>query len=307
MYDARYIALTATATIVLIGTVYSIIHNTYLDTSNPLLTNLPHPLHKSHYFASKSNVLNVHFIKRIWGWTSAAFLALLLTSPESSAALRPRRVRVLQFITATSVWLAFTSWFFGPSVLDRLISSTGGQCLLSLPSGELVSVPFEHCYAHTWLSPSSHPTLFTEAILDKDWRGHARLRRGHDVSGHVFLLTMSVLFLVDQLRVSFRTRSTWTTVHRVTVTFAATVIALSLFSMWNTSVYFHTPFEKFTGYRQSDSPEFFTRANRCDSRSSWCCWLWFNPDAGSRGHTQDYRDSTSVGMNSVISIIMRYV
>ena len=80
----------ALSTIVLFGTAYSVVYSTYLDTSNPLLTHLPHPLHKTHYFASKKNLLNVLFIKKLWGWTSAAFLALYFTSPKEEVLAPPR-------------------------------------------------------------------------------------------------------------------------------------------------------------------------------------------------------------------------
>lgn len=67
--------------IVITGTSYSVRDNSYLDTSNPLLTHLPHPLSTSHYFANKSNFLNIHFIKKAWAWTSAVFLFSWITSP----------------------------------------------------------------------------------------------------------------------------------------------------------------------------------------------------------------------------------
>jgi hypothetical protein len=77
-----------------------------------------------------------------------------------------------------------------------------------------------------------------------------RLRRGHDVSGHVFLLTLSVLFLADQLR---QTRSS---AHRFTLGAAGTLLSLWVFSLWVTSVYFHAPFEKISGFGTS-IPFFF--------------------------------------------------
>ena len=68
--------------IVVFGTAYSVLFGTYLDTSNPLLTHLPHPLSDTHYFASKKNFLNVYFIKKAWGWTSAVFLFSWFTTPR---------------------------------------------------------------------------------------------------------------------------------------------------------------------------------------------------------------------------------
>ncbi|KAF9820340.1 hypothetical protein IEO21_01349 [Rhodonia placenta] len=247
MADVRIAVLVVITSIVLFGTLYSVVNSTYLDTSNPLLTYLPHPLHSTHYFASKGNILNVYFIKRVWAWTSAAFLAHYLTSPPAART----KERVLQFLAATAVWLTFTGWFFGPAVLDRLVAYTGGECVLGLPSGDVVSVPADYCYTKSTLSAATHPALFPAALLlpEDGWRGRPRLRRGHDVSGHVFLLTMSTLLLADQLRASFgRAVGRWSAPHWWAMAFGVGVVVLELLAVYTTSVYFHTPFEKLTGY-----------------------------------------------------------
>lgn len=256
MPDPRIAALIIITAIVGLGTLSSVVNNSYLDTSNPLLTALPHPLHATHYFASKKNALNVFFIKRIWGWTTAAFFALLLTAPPATRTLR----RLAQFAAATAVFLGFTSWFFGPAVLERLIVSTGGECVVHLPNGSVVGVPTDFCYTKSTVSARTHPGLFPAALLlpDSDWHTVPRLRRGHDVSGHIFLLTMATLFLVDQLRASFaqggrRGDRRWPPYHKYAVAFTGLVVILSLFASYTTSVYFHTPFEKITGYRASPS------------------------------------------------------
>ncbi|RDX44883.1 hypothetical protein OH76DRAFT_1358904 [Lentinus brumalis] len=248
-FNVRLVAVAATASILIFGTLYSVVNNTYLDTSNPLITALPHHLHDTDYFASKKNPLNVYFTKKLWGWTTATFLFHFLTSPNTTRA----PVRVAQYILATSIWLAFTGWFFGPPVFDRLTASTGGECVLHLPSGASISVPTDYCYTGTPVSPATHPALFPASLLlpDGEWIARPRLRRGHDVSGHMFLLTLSTLFLVDQLRWSFAKlpgSRTWTAGHRYAVAFAGVVTCVSLFALYTTSVYFHTPFEKFTGY-----------------------------------------------------------
>ncbi|KAM5530385.1 hypothetical protein V8D89_015946 [Ganoderma adspersum] len=247
--DIRLLAVTATASIVFVGTIYSVVYDTYLDTSNPLLTALPHHLHATHYFASKKNSLNVYFTKKLWLWTTSAFLFLYTTSP---AAARSRR-RILQFALATTVWLAFTSWFFGPPVFERLTASTGGECTLHLPSGAAVTVPQDYCFTKSTISMTTHPSLFPAAILipDGEWTGIPRLRKGHDVSGHIFLLTLSIIFLVDQLRWSFArqfSNRSWPSSHKGGVAFTSVVILASLVALCTTSLYFHTPFEKFTGY-----------------------------------------------------------
>lgn len=249
--NTRHAAFITLSLVLFVGTVYSVKNNTYLDTSDPLLTHLPHPLHKSDYFANKSNVLNVWFIKRAWGWTSFAFLFLWLTSPRRTQTL----TRVFQWILASLAWLAFTSWFFGPALIERFILLSGGECTVALPSGAAFSVPAEYCLTKVRLSPVTHPLLFAAPLLlpETPWSTVPRLRRGHDVSGHMFLLTMSILFLADQLTPSLRALR-WTKMHTWAVSATVGLIAIWLFAIGTTSVYFHTPLEKLTGYREYKHP-----------------------------------------------------
>ncbi|KDQ57778.1 hypothetical protein JAAARDRAFT_69860 [Jaapia argillacea MUCL 33604] len=265
MPDARIAALTALTCAVTLGTAYSLYYNTYLDTSDPHITNLPHHLASTDYFASKSNPLNVYFIKYAWAWTTLAFLFHFLTSPPNAKTME----RVAKFAAETGVWMVFTSWFFGPAVFDRLLAASGGECVVNLPSGYILSVPNEYCYTKSTISPATHPGLFAASLLVPDaheWNGgKARLRRGHDVSGHVFLLVMATLFLADQVRTSWRRvdgvrgvggRSgkgstgggKWSKAHTWAVGVNIGLIGLWLFASWTTSVYFHSPMEKLTGF-----------------------------------------------------------
>jgi hypothetical protein len=247
MPDTRTAAFAAVTGILLFGTIYSITYNTYLDTSNPYLTGLPHPLGNTDYFANKSNLLNVIFIKKAWGWTSAAFLFLYLTSPPDTQTIE----RMYKWLAETAIWLVFTSWFFGPAVFDRVLALSGGECMLALPTGGVISVPQEYCTTKSPLSPSTHPALFSTPFLlpEANWHAVPRLRRGHDISGHVFLLTLCILFLADQLNSSIRRGSaTWPYMHKWAVAANVTLISIWLFASYTTSVYFHTVFEKLTGY-----------------------------------------------------------
>ncbi|KAK7472736.1 hypothetical protein VKT23_000846 [Stygiomarasmius scandens] len=244
MPDARWVAFTCMTLTIACGTAYSVLYGTYLDTSNPLIAHLAHPLHKTHYWARKSNFLNVYFIKKAWGWTSAAFWLTWATS-SPSARTYPR---LLQWLSATICWFIFTASFFGPAIIDRVVVASGGECFVALPSGDSMSVPAEYCYTKSTVTPDSHPHLFTPSmILPAEWTGKPRLRKGHDISGHIFLLTMSVLFLADQLRPSLRTRD-WSALHKWAVVNTTALIGLWIFSAYTTSVYFHSPLEKVTGY-----------------------------------------------------------
>ncbi|KAF8201019.1 inositol phospholipid synthesis and fat-storage-inducing TM-domain-containing protein [Pholiota molesta] len=248
MVDIRHYTLFTLTAILIAGTAYSVLHDTYLDTSNPLLTHLPHKLAKTHYFAAKTNVFNTYFIKKLWGWTSVLFFFSYLTSPVQVRT----KDRLFKYLAATTIWLLFTSWFFGPALLERFIVASGGECILALPSGGVLSVPNELCFTHSTISHQSHPHLFPDTFSAMDtsllgWASIPRLRRGHDISGHVFLLTLATLFLADQLRPSFKTKR-WTSVHTWAVTSNIILIGLWLLAALTTSVYFHSPMEKLSGY-----------------------------------------------------------
>jgi hypothetical protein len=241
----RNVFYTLTA-VILFGTAYSVVYDTYLDTSNPLLAHLPHPLSGSRYYANKSNFLNVYFIKRAWGWTSGAFLLSWITSPPEIR--RPERLA--RWLIETAMWATFTSWFFGPAIIERVNLASGGACILNLPDGTHLTVPAEHCITRAPISPQSHPDIFMNAASLSsftDWKGIPRIRNGHDVSGHIFLLTMSILFLTDQLRHSLRLRQL-SVQHQLAVVANIVLIATWIFAAYTTSVYFHSPFEKFSGF-----------------------------------------------------------
>lgn len=243
MLDPRKPAFFAITAIVLAATTYSVLYGTYLDTSDPLLSQLPHPLSNSTYWARKSNILN-QWIKISWGLTSIVFWSLFLSSPRPAMRVQ----RVIKWLLETATWMIFTTWFFGPSVLERVVLISGGECLLSTPHGDAITVPTQYCIQKQSVSHSTHPHLFTSFLPSPDWQGAPRLKRGHDISGHIFLLTMAVLFLADQLRASLRFQSTWSAPHQLAVLSSVVLIAVWLFGIYTTSLYFHTPSEKLSGY-----------------------------------------------------------
>jgi hypothetical protein len=246
-------AVVLSAALIGLGTAYSVYYMTWLDTSNPHVTNAPHPLQDTHYFASKQNPLNILFIKRLWFWTTASFTALFQASPERAQTWG----RAYRFTTATALWFLFTAWFFGPAVLERVISLTGGACSVTLPTGYVVDLPLEFCQpgGPRAVSPATHPGLFAASLAIPElptWSARPRMRRGHDISGHIFLLTMSTLFLVDQIA-EFR-RATGlgprNAIQKAALAGATAVVGLEFFSMYITGLYFHTATEKFSGFRE---------------------------------------------------------
>ncbi|ELU42607.1 Scs3p domain-containing protein [Rhizoctonia solani AG-1 IA] len=239
----RLLVLSLLSALVGGGTIYSIVNNTYKDTSDPLLAHLPHHLADYSYFARKSNIFNQLFVKKAWGWTSGAFFALWFTSPGH---LR-KPGRVVEWVIATGIWALFTMWFFGPSLFHRLASASGAQCVVFLPpspdaSSNIVNVPVEFCQQHTPVSPNTHPTLFASNFvlsrlagthsLDPKWRAVPTLYSGHDISvpGTV------------RHRASF--------LHEVVVKASGALLGIWFLMSLTTAVYFHTPFEKATGFRE---------------------------------------------------------
>lgn len=167
------------------------------DLSTP--TKPPAPIN---YFASKRNFLNVYFVKILWFWTTIAFSLILATtylplksqqntsaSPSRPAATRRTIQSMLRYALITSSWYLVTQWFFGPALIDRSFTLTGGAC--SLPP-----VTNQH------MSPSEK--LLAEASSTTCKRKGGVWTGGHDISGHVFLLTLSTSFLLLELWLSER-------------------------------------------------------------------------------------------------------
>lgn len=151
------------------------------------------------YFARKSNVFNVVFVKRGWGWTTLAFVVFLVTHPsyhdgsgsnDNDAAsgwhLTPRRARaVLRWVGVTGWWFLFTQWCLGPPVIDRGFRWTGGRCELArreVAMGDPSDV-----------SIGNMLTAVACKAAGGRWKG------GHDISGHVFLLVLGTVFLMHEV------------------------------------------------------------------------------------------------------------
>jgi len=177
--------------------------------------------------------------------------------------------RLGRWVASTLVWAAFTLWFFGPGIFDRVLVASGAECLAHIPDTYVshgqpnyIKIPDEFCLTRTSVSPLTHPTLFSDpnlnTLLSSNIPLPPRLYHGHDVSGHLFLLTLSILFLVDQLAFSlpfFRPSSSSSsptskpsTLHICTIQATIALVMLWFWMTITTSVYFHTPGEKVSGF-----------------------------------------------------------
>ncbi|KAK1486775.1 inositol phospholipid synthesis protein Scs3p [Colletotrichum tamarilloi] len=211
------------------------------------------------YFARKSNLFNVIFVKRGWFWITAAFFGFILTHPATAQATA-RVQGTLRWALVTTWWFFVTQWFFGPALIDRGFRWTGGKC-------EIIEEKVE-------MGEGDAKEVFT-AVACKASGG--RWRGGHDISGHVFLLVLGTGFLLSEVGwVVMRWRGSRREERSVVMTdgatktatveaqglkgepvpgdalglggkFAAAIIALSSWMLLMTAIYFHTWFEKVTG------------------------------------------------------------
>lgn len=152
-----------------------------------------------------------------------------------------------------------TQWFFGPALIDRGFRLTGGAC-------ELVR-DAEAGYVELSDTKQFVTGMACKAVGGK-WKG------GHDISGHVFLLVLGSMFLMEELvhvlLKSAKAREERTIMMRdgavksadsetlvgadITsetaaqwdfgVKFVLGVVGLSMWMLLMTAVYFHTWFEK---------------------------------------------------------------
>ncbi|KAI9851319.1 MAG: hypothetical protein M1824_002725 [Vezdaea acicularis] len=232
--------------------------------SSPLLPLLPPPIllfisslasPPPSYFSSKNNVFNLFFVKILWAWTTVAFFLL-----------RPTRNALARYLAFTAYWIVWTQWFFGPPIIDRGFTVTGGKC-----EGEV---------------SGDHFTSLACRASGGKWVG------GHDISGHVFLLSITSVFLWMEVQaIQLQTPATqsyatkpgpieleirnslqnasrgagspakgtatpsttmaskapkpgqWT----LEMKFAMGVALMSLYMLMMTAAYFHTAFEKISG------------------------------------------------------------
>ncbi|KAK0879695.1 hypothetical protein LTR87_006497 [Friedmanniomyces endolithicus] len=258
-------------TTLLLGSVFSTLHPaTRAATYNPVSQSYD-PADAPSYFAKKSNLFNVYFVKIGWVWITLAFFLFVFTHSSLGPPLRPaltkRRLQaILRYACITAVWIAVTQWFFGPPIIDRGFRWTGGKC-------ELV---YDDSFAARAekADMSDAEKVFTHAAcktIGGQWKG------GHDISGHVFLLILGsatlwlellpAMLRMEGLREARRILTSDGLVRsaafetddnaggnmkvpeetHIGVKVALVVAGMSWWMLLMTAAYFHTWFEKFTG------------------------------------------------------------
>jgi len=141
------------------------------------------------YFAQKSNLFNVLFVKRGWFWVTISYFLFLFTHPSTGPsrqpALTPKRLQgIIRWGIVTVWWIFVTQWFFGPAIIDRGFTLTGGQCEL-VREAELGKIDMSDTRQFV-------TSIACKAVGGK-WKG------GHDISGHVFILVLGSMFLLEEV------------------------------------------------------------------------------------------------------------
>ncbi|PLW06584.1 hypothetical protein PCASD_25594 [Puccinia coronata f. sp. avenae] len=243
------------------------------------------------YFATKTNFLNQKLVKLGWAWTTLVIWlhALAIASsffPSSPSTQSPKRdhpppaaqdpshpsrhvPRILSLhLVATLLWILFTQWCFGSSIFERLLILTGAKCMPSLS-------PLHSTATGSPLD--QHPTDLENVYCQQRWG--RRLpdldqfiiaaykpywAEGIDVSGHTFLLSFSILLIVSCLHSSIHLL--WKTKRPELIPRNyrwAVYINLALLAIWwwmilMTSLYFHGPVEKLSGFALGTAAWFLT-------------------------------------------------
>jgi len=242
------------------GSAYSAAHQSYYPPSSA-----------PSYFAQKRNVFNIYFVKKGWFWTTLTLFLFVLTHPSLGPPLRPvvtrrRAQATLRWAIATGLWILVTQWCFGPALIDRSFRLTGGACELLADEGT-----------------RAHMSKTTEYFTAQACKASGgRWTGGHDISGHVFLLILgSALLWMEALPTILKAQglreerrvkvgsgkvvktrsivdgtvkedSTMSqqeeeyTKWGVKVTVG--IVALMWWMLLMTAAFFHTWFEKFTGF-----------------------------------------------------------
>lgn len=170
--------------ILILGSLFAILSPVAAPPPSAYSSDLPIRPSTFNYFAGKRNILNLFFVKIGWFWTTMAFLLLQLTTNPPQLSRPPFRTRhflqaAARYGLVTLAWIFVTQWFFGPALIDRSFKSTGGRCEARADQ------------------PISNKDVDLESILTGlackaiggRWKG------GHDISGHVFMLVLSSAFL----------------------------------------------------------------------------------------------------------------
>lgn len=202
--------------------------------------------------ADRRNWINVYFVKLSWFWNTL-FTVIVVASLSNTATWKRLSRFAVRWAMATCAWFAMSQWFFGASFLERMHVASGGKCLANS-----VQVSHELCRTRERLTADSHPQLFDRfepGFSTKHQWIHAGWHGGIDISGHTFVLTLSILYLAE-LVVPCMTQRAIESMPRGPMRYLKTfslygtlsLMVLWAFMLFTTSIYYHTTQEKVAGF-----------------------------------------------------------
>lgn len=207
----------------------------------------------NNYFTSRGNIVNKLFVKFGWFWTISAYIYLLyrkhIEGIKNKSAILNSITRV---VIITCGWYIFTQWFFGLPIMDRIFIFTGGKC------DGICENNVPHNLRHLLKKSDTDDYYISDLLssatcrtLNGSWGG------GHDPSGHIFLLTVSINLLL------WETSELWTNDgdiikkselsfwHRILIQpifVTAFIVSLELMMFLMTIIKYHTLAEQLGGY-----------------------------------------------------------
>lgn len=186
--------------------------------------------HSNSYFAHSHNIFNLVFVKNGWLWTSTVFWYHIYRLPVSG---RSKQQAAIRWAIATLLWMVVTQWAFGAPLTDRTMIWTGGVCELAKKGVE----------SDINLGETTGKLAAMTNKACKEMHGH--WEGGHDLSGHVFILTHSSLFIWYEILPILVQESSLLNDNATKAAFA--LLAGWWWMLLMTAAYFHTWREKLTG------------------------------------------------------------
>lgn len=197
------------------------------------------------YYTSRGNLINTWFVKKGWFWTTLAYVAVLMKSPKFE------RRSLYRFGLITLFWFLFTQWLNGMPLMDRIFVWTGGECRLETP----VTLPIQvNNLFEKSLENNYHVSKVISSLECRKakgiWEG------GHDPSGHVFLMTLSICVLVTELLSLYDFQQIKQEFHNITKdksisknpsVLLISIVCISLMMLYMTGIKYHSILEKLSG------------------------------------------------------------
>lgn len=197
------------------------------------------------YYTSRGNLINTWFVKKGWFWTTLAYIAVVWKSPKF------KRRSLYRFGLITFSWLLFTQWLNGMPLMDRIFVWTGGECRVETPDRIPISV--KHLFEKS-LDSDYHVSKVVSSMVCRSSKG--KWEGGHDPSGHVFLMTLSICVLVTELLAIYNLQEIKEEFNNILKdksvlknpsVLLISIVLLSSMMLYMTGLKYHSSLEQFSG------------------------------------------------------------